>query len=156
MLRKMIPILLTLALVALWGVIVRRCMRAIRELRARIAQIKSSRMASYPESELPPLLRSGQEHPDERLWLRINEQGQQDPGLLSELPDVEEEKACAYYNRTGQIICNSKNRTLEKILTGHWYGYAEWLQDIISGRVNLSDLESVPDPGEEENRNGEM
>lgn len=132
---KIIPFLFMPGLAALWALVVGWCMRSIKNLRAMVAQVKDGVRADFPASEIHPLLCPGREENGERIWFRTDEKGKRDLGPLSKLPDVEEEKACAYYNRTGQIICNAKNRTLEEISTGRWYGYAEWMQDMISGRV---------------------
>lgn len=159
-----IRILLVLALAALWVLVVRRCMKAIDRLDRQITRMKKRQLACYPASEVHPLLRPEGGDAGVRRWQRVDEAGVQDCGPLSRLPDAEEERAYPYYNRTGQIICNAKTRTLEEVSTGRWYGYAEWLQDIISGKLIPADfgrrhhfsgnLEAAPIFQEEGEKNG--
>lgn len=145
---------LVIVVIALWVVIVRRSICAVDRLQKRVKQVRERRQAYYPEEELHPLLRLDPADTASRLWRRIDEAGRMDSGPLSELPDAEDEKACPYYNRTGQLVCNLGSRSLEEISMGRWYGYAEWMQDIVSGKLAAADLEDASAPerkGEQQN-----
>ena len=109
----------------LWAIWSSRNIRAIKRLRATVDRMSDVRRKCYPSAELPP-------------HLRHNEAGEQSGGNAvssDKIPDLEDERKYPYYNRTGQIVCNLSLFSAKQIMTGDWYGNNQWLQDIISGRV---------------------
>lgn len=54
--------------------------------------------------------------------------------------DPERERQGAYYRRTGQIVCD-RTQHPERLCSGLWYGYEEWLQDILTGQIALEDTQ---------------
>ena len=128
----------------LWLLIVLRCVKAGDRFNALVTRIRGRRVESCPKEELPPITQNRDQLGGETPWTRVKADGTLDTRSISALPDMETEKLYPYYNRTGQIICNSKNRTLNDLYTGEWYGYAQWLQDIISGKTDPAYIEPEP------------
>lgn len=131
-------------LAVLWLLIVLRCVKAGERFNTLVARVRWRRTESYPGEELPPITQNRDQTEGESLWTHVNGDGTPDTRPISALPDVETEKLYPYYNRTGQIVCNSKLRTLNDLYTGEWYGYAQWLQDIISGKTDPAYFEPEP------------
>lgn len=129
---EIVRIAVPIILLAAWGYGVFRCIKAVENLSRFILRTKFSRMSAFPSGELHPLLRMDGNREAERFVARVNAAGKQDKGMLSQFPDPEEEKSMPYYNRTGRIVCDLKLNTVEQISSGAWYGYAQWMQDVIA------------------------
>ncbi len=52
-------------------------------------------------------------------------------------PDIEDERYCPYFRRTRNYMNIYRDRP-ELLASGEWYGYGEWLQDIIAGHMDLN------------------
>lgn len=129
--NSLLPLVLLLALLAGAWMLGRTMVIRLRERDARLA---ACRTRAFPGDELHPLLRPDPDEETVPLRLRTDPAGTILEG--KRLPDAEEEKLYPYYRRTGQIICNAAVRTPEQISSGSWYGYGEWLQDLIAGRAD--------------------
>ncbi len=52
-------------------------------------------------------------------------------------PNLEDERYFPYYRRTRNYMNIYRNQP-ELLASGEWYGYGEWLQDIIAGHMDLN------------------
>ncbi len=136
-------------LLCLWGYSVYCCIKAVRNLSSAVSKTKYSHMRGFPSGEIHPLLRMDGNSNIKHEVVRIDEAGNRDSGLLSGFPDAEEEKRYPYYNRTGRIVCNLKTESKERISSGSWYGYPQWIQDVIAGISddNCFEINSSTDGG---------
>lgn len=137
-LPQIVQIAATGLLVLLWVYVVRRCMIALSRLTDMIEQMKSSCQRSYPEAELHPLLRRNKDELPERTVTDAVQEDKARSDFLSRFPDPEEEKEYPYYRRTGQIVCNTSLHELDHLQTGGWYGFPQWTQDMLAGKVKTS------------------
>ncbi|MCD8144615.1 MAG: hypothetical protein LUD79_04670 [Oscillospiraceae bacterium] len=147
----LVKVLIVAVLAFLWVGVIIQCLRATRSLQTVTQRMKQQRMMRYPQDELHPTLVPGSQNSGGKQFLRTDPDGVPRPENGKRLPDVEEEKRYPYYLRTGHVICNATIRTPEEIVTGRWYGYGEWVQDMIGGRWDPEDFCGIPEVDTPEN-----
>lgn len=143
-LPQIVRIAATGLLALLWFYAVWRCTRAVFRLHDLITRMKADCQLAYPEEELHPLLRKNRDNLPAREVTAAPLEDEAGSDFLSRFPDPEEEKQYPYYRRTGQIVCNLSLHDLDSLRSGGWYGFPQWTQDMLAGRIE-SDLLVCPD-----------
>jgi hypothetical protein len=140
--RQILSIIGILLVVAICVILLRVSyvsVKRIRSLSQDVERMVKAQKTSYPNEELPPVLRQGEEGSQD--WEEGHIQWQLSPESRIRREDVvldaEEEYPYPYYRRTKHLVGSVQNHSPQSVRDGSWYGFDEWVQDMICGKVDV-------------------
>jgi hypothetical protein len=140
--RQILNIIGILLVVAICVILLRVSyvsVKRIRSLSQDVERMVKAQKTAYPNEELPPVLRQGEEGSQD--WEEGHIQWQLSPESRIRREDVvldaEEEYPYPYYRRTKHLVGSVQNHSPQSMRDGSWYGFDEWVQDMICGKVDV-------------------
>jgi hypothetical protein len=136
---QLVGILLVLAICVILLRVSYVSVKRIRSLSQDVERMVKAQKTAYPNEELPPVLRQGEDGPQD--WEEGHIQWQLSPESRirreNVVLDPEEEYPYPYYRRTKHLVGSVQNHSLQSMRDGSWYGFDEWVQDMICGKVDV-------------------
>jgi hypothetical protein len=113
--------------------------KRIRSLSQDVERMVKAQKTAYPNEELPPVLRQGEEGSQDWEEGHISWQLSPESRIRREdvVLDAEEEYPYPYYRRTKHLVGSVQNHSPQSMRDGSWYGFDEWVQDMICGKVDV-------------------